>query len=465
MSLEIKTSIEKFIKSHLRQHCCINNIVGEGKCHLANDHLEFDSNPMLFGCENGVWDLKEESFRPYRFNDYVTWTCGYNFVPELQGLKYIKVEEGNDMAYVVMENLTGESGDNYAILSGIFEQIFPDEEVRHLIMTVLCSGLVGQPIEKFFIFNGKGRNGKGFVDEFMQVVLGDYFEYIDPTVLTENQKQKSSKDANPALAKLHKKRYVVAKEPCAKNPLQNNIVKDMTGGGDLQARMLYSSETKVKLFLTLVLECNEKPPFAETPKQADSERIVDIHFGSFFTADSNLWDETTNQHNHVFPLNTEIKSPQWRDKFKNVMLNVLVHYFFLLKQENYIIDKFVCDSVRQRSIAYMQESHDIHVIFQRLFEPFCEEHSGKYKNDKGVVENKDWTISKIVTLIRNSKDFTDLPKSKQREFTAEKTKEFFETNSYYKHAVKTNSTTKQKYLTGWRLKVDEDSEECMVGGN
>ena len=65
--------------------------------------------------------------------------------------------------------------------------------------------------------------------------------------------------------------------------MKNNEVKDITGGGEIQARMLHSSETKVRLSLTLVMECNKKPNFSEAPEKADAERVLDILFPSFFT--------------------------------------------------------------------------------------------------------------------------------------------------------------------------------------
>ena len=49
----------------------------------------------------------------------------------------------------------------------VLEQILPFEDVCHLVLFVLASRLSGRAIEKFFIFNGKGRNGKGVLDEFM----------------------------------------------------------------------------------------------------------------------------------------------------------------------------------------------------------------------------------------------------------------------------------------------------------
>ena len=174
--------------------------------------------------------------------------------------------------------------DKMEVIKEVFKKIFPTEEVLFLVFYILASGLIGKPIEKFFVFNGDGRNGKGVINEMMKWCLGDYFAYVSPSILTENQKNRSSSAANPEMTKLHKKRYVVLKEPSKDQPLHNNVIKDMTGGGEIQARTLYKADTAVKLNLTLVMECNKKPPFAETPDgQADGERIVDILFGSFFT--------------------------------------------------------------------------------------------------------------------------------------------------------------------------------------
>jgi putative DNA primase/helicase len=107
----------------------------------------------------------------------------------------------------------------------------------NLLLFVLSTALSGRAIEKFFVFNGAGRNGKGFLNEFMKVLLGDYFEYVSPIILTEDPKKKSSAQASPEMAKLSKMRYVVCKEPPKNQPIHNNVMKDLTGGGEVQARM------------------------------------------------------------------------------------------------------------------------------------------------------------------------------------------------------------------------------------
>ena len=67
-----------------------------------------------------------------------------------------------------------QENDAYDCLEGIFKQIFPDKELREYFFKVISTGMTGRAIEKFFVFNGAGRNGKGFTNEFLQIVLGDY---------------------------------------------------------------------------------------------------------------------------------------------------------------------------------------------------------------------------------------------------------------------------------------------------
>ena len=118
----------------------------------------------------------------------------------------------------------------------ILKQILPFEDVRHLVLFILASGLSGRAIEKFFIFNGEGRNGKGVLDEFMMWCLGDYATFVSPMLLTEDRRFQRSGAPNPEKAKLHKKRFVVSSEPASISKIHNDTMKDLTGGGETQAR-------------------------------------------------------------------------------------------------------------------------------------------------------------------------------------------------------------------------------------
>ena len=198
------------------------------------------------------------------------------------------------------------------------------------------------------------------------------------------------------------------------------------------------------------MECNKKPNFSEAPEKADAERVLDILFPSFFTSDESLWDDAK----HIYPKNTKYKSKEWRDAHKNMFMNLLIVYLLRLKNEaNYIIDDFVPESVQKRSLAYLQESFDIHHYFMHLFE----------KRQEGVayLKDEDWSISKIVKTIRASDVFTSLTRREQysKELSVGSMKEFFKTNAFYKKYVHVNSSTKKVALGGWRLKVIDREED------
>lgn len=445
----IKNEIDKFTKHHLHDNTQISKCVSQGRTLLNDDSIEFDSNPDLFGCKNGVLDLKEGVFRPARFNDYVTWSCGYDFTPTVKGVKYIDIDEfGNQNICVVDKHVEEHYMNDIKI---VMEQIFPDEEIRNLMFFILSTGLSGTPIEKFFVFNGGGRNGKGVLNEFMKSILGQYFTYVSPLIITENQKKKSSAQANPEVAKLDRARYVVMKEPPENQLIQNSQVKDLTGGGELQARQNYSNNTRVRLSLTAIMEVNVRLNFAENPKDADAERIVDILFGSFFTDDKSLHDSEK----HIYPLNTQLKTDEWRFNHRNTMLNTLFLYQLILRNEgNGIIDRYIPTSVKQRTMEYLQNSYDIHNIFTALFEPYDEEKKDHYVNDKGAPCNEDWTISKIAQRIRTSIEFRELPKIRQKEYTSEYVKTFFCKNKMYKKAYYHDSHSKMDFMRDWRLKCE-----------
>ena len=430
----------------------ISNIVSVGKTLMANYELEFDNNEDLFGCENGVIDIANECFRPYKFDDYMTWSCGYNFTPNLiAGFKILDAE-GNVKTVGDADVETERT--QYKTLEDIYRKIHPDAELRNYFFKILGTGMSGRAIEKFFIFNGGGRNGKGFTNEFLEVVFGDYFVSVSPVIFTESQKNKNSSGPNPEIAKLDKKRYVMAKEPAKDQPLHNSVIKDLTGGGFTSARMCHSNKTKVKLCMTAVLETNDKPPFSEAPKDADIERINDILFGSRFTGDETEWNDAEN----VYPLDVKLKSVVWKDEHKNAMLNILLANLLAVKGENYNVDAFKPESVKKRSLEYLQNSYDLHNIFTQLFEKRVA--GVEYLNHKREPSDEDWTLPKIASAIKNSPEFYALSPSRKKEYSAKGViEDFFRTNKIYKSSVYNDTHNKQWKMRGWGQKREEEWEE------
>lgn len=80
------------------------------------------------------------------------------------------------------------------------------------VLRTLSTGLCVKRIEKFHIFNGGWRNGKGFISAMMIRMLKDYACKLPMTVLIEDPRKHASGAPNPALAQLHLMRYVVCAE-------------------------------------------------------------------------------------------------------------------------------------------------------------------------------------------------------------------------------------------------------------
>ena len=225
-----------------------------------NDNIEFDDNWNLFGFTNVVYDLEKGEFREYKYDDYVSITCGYEW------------REPTEKEIEDVENL--------------IKSIMPIKEERELLLQILCTGLDGKCLEKFIIFNAGGGNGKGVINDLMLKALGNYGMLGNNGILFEYSKTGS----NPEKANIHKKRYVVFREPSEKNKFENSVIKELTGGGKFSARTHHEKTSEKELNLTMVVECNKRPLFSEEPKESETRRIVDILFRSTFTTDESAID-------------------------------------------------------------------------------------------------------------------------------------------------------------------------------
>jgi hypothetical protein len=439
----------------------ISACVSVGKTLMAQV-FEFDANPDLIGFDNGVFDISTKQFRPFRFDDYITMSVGYNLDLQVVGA-YNHTgydREGNSVYHEITDDdITEEFETTKNKIMETYSKITPDYELRQYLFGILSTGLSGRAFEYFFIFNGEGRNGKGLTNEFMEVVLGDYFVGISPIVFCEDQKKRTSSGPNPELAKLDKKRYVVSKEPPRDIPFQNSVIKEFTGGGNISARNCHSSKSTVKLCLTLVIEANTKPNLAEEPQKGEEHRINDIFFGSRFSTDEKEWNEAKRIYK---------QEPELKHKFKtcpiyrHTMANILIAYLIGVRDAEYNLDTFKPDSVRERSMAYIQNSYDIHNIFTELFELRVEETAtaGLYQDGKRTkAKDEDWTLPAIITHIRNSRAFHHMPRSKQKEYTKEKVVAFFNTNHFYKNLLYQEASTHAVKMRDWRLKPLEKEEE------
>jgi phage/plasmid-associated DNA primase len=338
---------------------------------LSKYDMEFDTSLDLIGFNNGIYDIANRQFRPAEKTDYVTMSCRFDF-----RLYDEPVGEDKEIEDELYEK--------------VFDKIFPDQDCRTLFLVMAASGISGRAIEHFFILNGSGRNGKGLCNQALELAYGDYFYHASYAILTEDPKKKTSADANPDLANIDRKRYVIMKEPPKDSPLNNNVIKDLTGGGTVKARRLYKDKSDVELHATFGMETNCKAPLREEATVADMERIVDLLYGSTFTSNPMKVDESK----HIYPLDPSLKEKSWWKKRLVGLMNILLRHLEMLRKENYKMAKFIPASVRRRSMEYLQSSYMPHRIFVQLFE--------RRENNKRYAPDKDFPLIHIVQFITSS---------------------------------------------------------------
>ena len=88
---------------------------------------------------------------------------------------------------------------------------------------------------------------------------------------------------------MNNKRFVIAKEPESSEFINVEIMKDMTGADEINARLNHSNNTQTFLKCTLVMECNDKPKLNNiTQPDALLRRIINCMFKPTFVEQAYL---------------------------------------------------------------------------------------------------------------------------------------------------------------------------------
>ena len=375
----------KYKVDKLQNYSFKTEIIKTYKGFGTNNDIKFDSNWKLLGFNNLVYDMELEAFRDYQYDDYISITTGYDW------------HEPTTDEITTMENL--------------ITSIMPIEDERNLYLQILSTTIEGRTPERFIIFNGKGGNGKGMIDDMLLLALGNYGLIGNNALLFETSKSGS----NPEKANIHKKRLVLFREPPERNKFENSIIKEFTGGGNFSARTHHEKETTKELNATIIIECNKKPLFAEDPTDADTRRIIDVHFRSTFTSDENL----LNPEQYIYPANPLYKTSEFQEKHKYALLKILMReHVKYYKQKN---SKFTIPSaIKERTANYLELSCNILQWFKDNYE--------LTNNKKDIIKIKD-----IFAEFCASSYYFNLTKNEKRKYNKTFFTNYFETNIYLKN--------------------------------
>lgn len=138
--------------------------------------------------------------------------------------------------------------------------VLPDPDVRAYFQQVIGYALSGLTIEQcMFMLQGKGGDGKSTTMNVLRELMGGYGVAADvQTFMAAGQR--SGAEATPDLVRLAgDTRLVCTQEPKRGAALDEQRIKQFTGGSPIQARANYGDAFEFKARGKLFIECNSRP--------------------------------------------------------------------------------------------------------------------------------------------------------------------------------------------------------------
>lgn len=388
---------------------------------------KFNANPLLLGFTNGVIELPTNTFRPYRYDDYMTITTCYDYY-----------EPTNPDMTLHNE------------LCDIFDSIQPDTETRDLLLQMLASGLDGNPYQKLFLLNGKGGNGKGLLGKLMRCILGEYYYQPPNSIIKDFEKGQT---ASPELYNCKGKRYINFTEVDGK--VRVAMLRNLTGGGLFTARLLRENPETFSLSSTINMEFNNAPDLDGKPMDSDYRRLVHIEFPINYTDDINKIDKIINgtlfkRANSYYE--TEEFILKMRPYFLNLLLNVYqTHYNADTKRINFSISQ----EVRKRTEKFIEDQNKFQKVFNDMYirsDIILDADGTPNKED---AEKKTLFIKDFWKKFQFSDEYKELKTARQRqEYSRDECYKWLR-NTFVVNSVKKGG----EYILGVMLQDSEEEEE------
>jgi hypothetical protein len=205
--------------------------------------------------------------------------------------------------------------------------------------------------------------------------------------------------------------------------------------------------------LTFIIECNEKPKI-NSIDNATIQRVEDIPYescGYSTQADINELDEEDRK--NAFVINTYYKTYEFKQKFKQVLFNILCTYHKKFIENNRVLP--VCKKIKDRNIKYFEESDEILNFITEYYE-FTDDKNYKNKNYKNILKLKD-----IYEKYKVSDLFQNMNKQQKRQNNYKHFVEKLKNNTFIKKYVENNMDKIYVLLNYKPIDDDENKYNCL----
>jgi P4 family phage/plasmid primase-like protien len=207
----------------------------------------------LIPFRNGVLDLRTGSLRAYRPEDHFTFSLPWAYNPRAKSA-------------FIAEKLAN----------------FPAHIQRHFMELLAYCLWRKYPFQRFFLWYGRGQNGKGFLANVLTYALG--VENVAGVTLTDLQSNRF------AAASLWRKLANIAGEVAYQDLESTDLLKKLCGNDWLQAERKYRDPVPFKNSAKLVFLTNSVPKTRDTT-DAFYRRVFLVHFDCHFSENPAVLNE------------------------------------------------------------------------------------------------------------------------------------------------------------------------------
>jgi len=213
-----------------------NSLIAWRVADLSTSIKEFDNQPTLINLQNGSFDLATGEFYPHSPDSRFMKQAGANYRKQATCPKIIKF----------LETILVDSQGN------------PSPDLMGFMQEFLGLCLTGEHLTEHFLYAyGSGGNGKSTLFKLIKYLLNNYMTSIPIRVLMQNGGL--SNEFMSSLAGLKGARLIMTSEiPQGRGGLDEELVKDITGGNELKARQKYGIEFELEIIGKLVFVGNHK---------------------------------------------------------------------------------------------------------------------------------------------------------------------------------------------------------------
>ena len=197
---------------------------------VRRDVLDFDNDPWLISCRNGVVDLRTGELRPHSRDDFLTRFTNVVYDPDYELPQWNRFLE---------------------------ESCGGDTELMRFMQMASGYSMTGSTSEEsLFIIHGPAASGKSTFIDGLQTALGEYGMVTQAETFMNNRGQGPPKDE---IARFYGARAIMTVEIPEGERFAEALVKQLTGGDKVVGRHLYKSGFEYSPTYKLWFVTNHRP--------------------------------------------------------------------------------------------------------------------------------------------------------------------------------------------------------------